>query len=246
MNKYKLVISYDGTGFGGWQVQHNSTSIQSLIQNALQTVLRHPVSLTGASRTDAGVHALGQVAHFETTHTPDTKKLLASLNGLLPETIRIHEIAPTSSTFHARFDATGKIYHYHVNLSRTPLPFERLYTTHVLYPLDIPRVQHACSLFIGTRDFTSFANEGGAAKTKTRTLHRLDCVHNTNTQTIRFEFEGDGFLYKMVRNIVGTLLEVGRGHISLDEIPTIFAAKDRKRAGLSAPAEGLFLVKVHY
>jgi tRNA pseudouridine38-40 synthase len=244
--KYKLIISYDGTDFGGWQVQHNSVSIQHLIQEALQTILRTPTLLTGASRTDAGVHALGQVAHFSVENEIDPQKLLASLNGLLPATIRIHAVACVDPAFHARYDALGKIYHYHLSLQRTLPPFKRLYTTQVLYPLDFALMQQASKQFVGTHDFTSFANEGGAALTKTRTLHRLDLFHEPAEGDVRLEFEGDGFLYKMVRNIVGTLLDVGRGHINLEELPSIFAAKDRKRAGISAPPQGLFLVKVHY
>ncbi|MBI2742588.1 MAG: tRNA pseudouridine(38-40) synthase TruA [Chlamydiales bacterium] len=247
MYRYKLVLAYDGTNYSGWQVQPNATSIQFLVQEALSTALRTPTHATGSGRTDAGVHALGQTAHFTTQEPQDTHKLLASLNGLLSDEIRILSIEEVARDFHARFDASGKIYHYRLHLDRVPDPFKRLYSTHIHTPLDLNLVKAGCALFVGTHDFTSFANEahrGSAAKDAVRTIKRLDLVEEPGG--VRLEFEADGFLYKMVRNITGTLIEVGRGRLTLEEVERIMRAKDRKEAASSAPPQGLFLIQVHY
>ncbi|MDN3505866.1 MAG: tRNA pseudouridine(38-40) synthase TruA [Simkaniaceae bacterium] len=242
--KYKLNISYDGTHYSGWQVQPNAISIQSLIQQALETALRTPTSLTGSGRTDAGVHALNQTAHFTAPKT-DTRKLAHSLNGLLPPDIRIKQLEPVSDDFHARYSAKSKIYRYH--LRTTQNPFTRLYSYHLPYPIDIPLLKKAAHHFIGEHDFTSFSNEahrGSAAKNPVRNLMRLDVIESS--EEIILEFQANGFLYKMVRNITGTLLDIARGKLPLDSLPEIFAAKDRQKAAAAAPAHGLFLVNVLY
>jgi tRNA pseudouridine38-40 synthase len=245
--KYKLLLSYDGTAYSGWQVQKNGTSIQLLIEKALSTLLRHPTSLVGAGRTDAGVHALGQVAHFTTESALDIRKALISLNGLLPSAIRALHLEPASSDFHARYSAKGKIYRYDIELGPYRNPFTQNYRLFVPYPLDLNLLKTATLEFIGERDFTSFSNEadrGSAAKNPIRTLYCLELLRDGNTLSL--QFFGNGFLYKMVRNIVGTLLDVARGKISLETIPAIFAAKDRRRACPTAPAHGLFLIEVLY
>ncbi len=246
--KYKLTIGYDGTNYSGWQTQTDKViSIQSLIQKALATVLREKVSLIGSGRTDAGVHALAQIAHFSTHVAFEVSKLRHSLNSLLPKDIRIHLLEEVDSSFHARYSATGKIYHYHLHLSAVHNPFLRLYSLHIPYPLDLSLLKQAALGFIGTHDFSSFANNaktGAAAKNATRTIQRLDVVEEENG--LRLEFEGNGFLYKMVRNIVGTLLEIATKKMKIEAISPLFAAKDRRRAPGAAPAKGLFLVKVHY
>jgi tRNA pseudouridine38-40 synthase len=247
MPKYKITIAYDGTQYGGWQVQDNSISIQCLVQQALQTVLRTPIDLTGSGRTDAGVHALAQVAHFTTENPFDPSRVRASLNGLLPLDIRIILIEPTHDDFHARYSAQGKIYHYHLQLDRFSHPFNRHYTAPVFHPVNIDLLKQAASLFVGTHDFTSFANQahkGSAARGAIRTLKRIDVIEVPGG--VRLEFEGNGFLYKMVRNIVGTLLEVCNDKIPIATIPRILAAKDRQQAGQTAPAQGLFLIQVLY
>lgn len=247
MYKYKLTIAYDGTTFCGWQVQPNGISIQYLIQHALEILLKKTTSVTGSGRTDAGVHALGQVAHFTADHFIDMAKLRFQLNGLLPQEIRVLEIEPAAETFHARYSALSKIYRYHLHTDPVMLPFKRLYSVHIHRPLDIAQLKEATLAFIGTHDFTSFSNEptkGSAAKNPVRTIARIEIVQETGG--IYLEFEADGFLYKMVRNIMGTLLNVGSGKISLKEIPVLFHAKDRTKAGQAAPAHGLFLIKVNY
>jgi len=244
---YKMTIAYDGTSYGGWQIQPNSVSIQGLIQEALQTILRSPIAVIGAGRTDAGVHALGQVAHFVFDRPFSIAKTLASLNSLLPKEIQIFSLIEVPSEFHARYSARSKTYHYRLHLDPIPDPFKRFYAYHVPHPVDLSLLHKAARHLIGTHDFLSLANEPGrgpAAKDAVRTLFRLDVIEEKGGA--RLEFQGDGFLYKMVRNSVGTLLDVCAGKIAEEEIPLILAAKDRRRAGRSAPAHGLHLITVEY
>jgi tRNA pseudouridine38-40 synthase len=248
MHCYKLLIAYDGTSYSGWQIQPNGPSIQEHIQNALRIILRNSfISVIGSGRTDSGVHAKGQVAHFKTEQSIDVQKVLWSLNGLLPVDIRIKQLEEVSTDFHAQYDAIGKEYHYSLSLDRVADPFTRLYGWHISGRLDQDLLQEGIKHFIGTHDFTSFTNEqhaGSAAKNPVRTLYRLDIVPNEGG--ICLEFEGNGFLYKMVRNIVGTLVCVGIGKMKASEIPIIFEARDRKRTPSAAPPHGLCLMKVYY
>ncbi len=247
MQRYKLTISYDGTGYSGWQVQGEKRTIQSLIQQALQTFLRHPLDLTGSGRTDAGVHAKGQTAHFDTLVPYDPKKWLLSINALLPPDIRILAIEPVAASFHARYSAQGKIYHYHLHLNPVADPFSRFYSYQILRPIDLSLLKKGAERLLGTHDFSSFANQketNCAAYDAVRTLYRLDVIEQKNG--VRLEFEGNGFLYKMVRNIAGTLLEVGYGKIPPERIAQILESKDRKQAGPAAPPQGLFLMEVIY
>lgn len=247
MKKYKLILAYDGTHYGGWQIQPNCTSIQALVQNALKTVLRTPVTVIGSGRTDAGVHALAQTAHFCCDLPLNLSKLQTSLNGILPSDIRIRSVEDVPFQFHARYSATSKIYRYHLHLEKAVNPFKRLYSVHIPYPIDRSLLKEAASYFIGTHDFTSFSNQGdrgAAGRDPVRTITRLDVIEEDGG--IYLEFEGDGFLYKMVRNITGTLLDVCKGKIDLSALPKIFEAKAREQAASAAPAHGLFLVSVHY
>ncbi len=245
--KYKLTIAYDGTRYSGWQIQPNAPTIQALIQDAVKVVVKHDTSLIGSGRTDAGVHALGQVAHFQTEREFDPGRLRAALNGLLPHDIRINSAEEAPSDFHAQYSASSKTYHYHLFLNKVDDPFTRPFHLRLSQPIDIELLQAAAAHFVGTRDFTSFANEPGAgavAKNPVRTLKRLDIVPEPGG--LRLEFESNGFLYKMVRNIMGALLEVVLHKRRIEEIPEIFAAKDRRRAGIAAPPHGLFLAHVDY
>jgi tRNA pseudouridine38-40 synthase len=247
MPRYKLTIAYDGTNFSGWQVQENGTAIQPLIQNALEVALRHELELTGSGRTDAGVHARGQAAHFDSAISFEKPKLLLSLNALLPQEIRILSIDDVSPNFHARYSAKSKIYHYHLHLSPIADPFTAPYRYQVFDPIEIEALRQAGPLFLGTRDFTSFANEayrGSAAKCAVRTLMRFDVVEEKGG--VRLELEGDGFLYKMVRNLAGALLDVARGKISPSQLEEIFVAKDRRKASAALPPHALFLFHVLY
>lgn len=245
--KYKLLVAYEGTDFGGWQTQPNTVSIQELIEHALSTILRKPIQLIGSGRTDAGVHALGQVAHFSFETSIDLDKTLASLNGLLPSAIRILSLHEVPEDFHARFSAVSKTYHYRLHLDSVPDPFKNGYAYHVPHSVNLTLLREAASYFVGVHDFMAFANEpgrGSAAHDAVRTLYRLDVIEEKGG--VRLEFQGDGFLYKMVRNLVGTLLDICAGKINKGQIPFILASRDRKKAGRSAPAHGLYLVEVSY
>ncbi|MDF2550185.1 MAG: tRNA pseudouridine synthase [Chlamydiales bacterium] len=244
---YRLLLAYDGTAYHGWQIQPSRLSIQQLVQQGCQTLLREEVKVIGSGRTDSGVHALGQVAHFKTTKEVDPYRFLNQLNGILPRDIRCQAVEPADLTFHAQYSAVGKIYRYHLNLNRYQLPFQRLYSYHLRQRLDLNLMRAGALHFLGTHDFTSFANkpeEGSAAKDAVRTLERLDISEENGEITL--EFQADGFLYKMVRNITGTLLDIAAKRISVESLPDIFAAKDRRRGGMAAPPHGLFLFKVLY
>lgn len=247
MHTVRLDISYDGTNYSGWQIQPNARSIQGCIQSACQIILREPVKLIGAGRTDAGVHATGQVAHFRCDRDIDFYTFLGSLNGILDPDIRVHHASFVDADFHSQYSAKSKIYHYHICLKRFHDPSTRLYRLHLREPIDIPLLKKAAPLFVGTHDFTSFANkahEGAASRSPVRTIKRLDVVESDELLTL--EYEANGFLYKMVRNITGTLLKVATHKLGLEEIQPIFEAKDRRRSALAAPANGLFLVHVEY
>lgn len=243
MYRYKIIISYDGTSFSGWQLQPNGITIQGLIEEALCKVFKTLIRVIGSGRTDAGVHALGQTAHFDLEECFDPKRLAYILNGMLPHDIRILECSSAPDTFHAR-RALGKEYHYHVWNDRPIPPFVRLYRYYFPRQLSLSLIREGAKYFVGTHDFGAFANLGSSAKTSIRTITRLDIVEQEGG--FRLEFEGNGFLYKMVRNITGALLEVGIGKSEVEEIATLFAKGDRRDSAAAVPANGLFLVKVTY
>jgi len=243
---YFLKVAYDGTNYVGWQVQPNGLSIQSLLQEKLSILLKEEVMVVGSGRTDSGVHALGQIAHFRTTKQ-EAEKFLYAINALLPETIRVIEIKPVSSHFHARFSAKRKTYHYHIALGGVVLPFVYPYRTYVKGKVDLELFQKAAKLFEGTHNFSAFANEaakGSAARNPTKTLFRVDVVQEEGG--IRVEFEGNGFLYKMVRNMVGQMLAIAKGKAPLTSISELLSGGNRVGCAAAAPPQGLFLVDVAY
>lgn len=240
--KYRMNLSYDGTNYSGWAIQPNSISIQELIQKALQTILRIETPIVGSGRTDAGVHARFQVAHFSSSEPLNLSTLLYSLNGLLPPDIRVHEIFPVSEDFHARFGVKKKTYHY--NLSTAQDPFSYRYSLYVHTPLDLDLMQKALPLLLGTHDFSAFASNKCGAKNPVKTLYRLEI--SPHQHGVCLIFEGNGFLYKMVRNLTGTLLEIATHKRPIEDLPKILASKDRTQAGQTAPAHPLFLHHVEY
>lgn len=244
---YKMQLIYDGTNYSGWQIQSHSLSIQQLVQEAVRTVTKEAVNVIGSGRTDAGVHALDQVAHFRVTEKVQLESFQRSINGILPKDIRLALIEEASPDFHAQRSAIAKEYHYHISYGPYASPFERNYVWHVAYRLDLDKLRQACRCFVGTHDFTSFTNSahhGACAKNPIRTITNVNVIEKPNRLTI--EFNGNGFLYKMVRNMVGMIIEVASGKRTLEEIPLVMAAKDRRLSGHAAPAQGLFLVKVFY
>lgn len=247
MAKFRLLLAYDGTSYAGWQVQPTGVSIQAILEAAASTLLKIHTPVTGSGRTDAGVHALGQVAHFTADESLDLPRFLRSMNGMLPKEIRLLAVDQVAETFHARFSATGKIYRYHLCLEPVYNPFRRLYSWHYRGSVDRDLLRAAADRFIGTHDFTSFANsasEGSAAKNPVRTIERIEIFERDGE--VQIEFEGNGFLYRMVRNLVGMMMAVATGKSSLEEIDHLLAIQDRRAAPMGAPAHGLFLVKVKY
>lgn len=242
-----MVVAYDGTGFSGWQVQTKDESIQGMIEKALATITREQTRVIGAGRTDAGVHALGQVAHFRIAEHIDEEAVKRSLNGLLPPSIRILELASAPNHFHAQMSAIGKEYHYHICCNDIVLPFDRSYTWHYRRHVDIDLLERAARRFLGEHDFLGYANTPGHGcikKTSVRTIRRLDVVRTATG--LRLEFEGNGFLYKMVRNITGMLVSIASSKRPLSDIDDVFLSRDRRRAAPPAPAQGLFLIRVSY
>lgn len=245
MRNLKLTICYEGTGFAGWQVQPGQRTIQLEIEAAIAKVEGKPVKIFGSGRTDAGVHALAQVASFELANRIPLKNLQKALNCQLPPAIRILSVEEVATDFHARHSATAKTYEYRWWRDGVCPPFERRYIWHHPYPLDEAAMVRAAPLFEGEQDFRSLATNNGADLLSTvRTIYssKLERVGPRLIYRVR----GSGFLYNMVRNIVGTLLEVGRGNMSVDSIGVVLAAGDRRTAGPTAPAVGLFLVNVEY
>ncbi|MDJ0651445.1 MAG: tRNA pseudouridine(38-40) synthase TruA [Simkaniaceae bacterium] len=242
MMKYRMNLSYDGTHYSGWAIQPNSTSIQQLIQEALQTILSTKTPIIGSGRTDSGVHARLQVAHFSHIRTLNLSSLCYSLNGILPKEIRIHEILPVDEKFHARFSVKKKIYHYYILTTQDP--FNYRYAHYVPIPVDLNLLEKSLPILIGTHDFSAFASSGCRAKNPVKTLYHLEIL--PQDRGFYLLFEGNGFLYKMVRNITGTLLEIATHKRPIEDLQRILASKDRAQAGQTAPAQALFLHHVEY
>jgi tRNA pseudouridine38-40 synthase len=246
--RLKLTIAYDGTNYAGWQVQKSGIAVQELIEKALKNIFGIDLRLHGSSRTDAGVHARGMIAHVDIPRakfqmTP--RKLSLALNAHLPDDIRIMRAALASTDFHARFNASGKQYRYFIYNHPAMDPLLRTQAWHVPQPLDLAKMRQAARHFVGKHDFEAFAaNRGYKMETTVRTLTRCEIRHAGPLFTVAIE--GDGFLYKMCRGIVGTLVQVGQNKFAPSEIPQMLAAKDRRAAGMSAPAHGLVLWKVFY
>jgi tRNA pseudouridine38-40 synthase len=246
--KYKLVIAYDGTAYEGWQMQRIGTGVQQIVEMALAKLFPTAPRLHSSSRTDTGVHALGMVAHFEAPSSGSPmseRKLALALNAWLPEDVRIMAAARAGEKFHARFDAVGKQYRYFVWNHPAMNPLLRNTAWHVPRKLNMERIRTAAKLFTGKHDFQSFSSNPGYKKATTvRRLTRCD-VKRSGAQ-ITFIIEGDGFLYKMCRGIVGTIVQAGLGKFPAEKVKTMLAKRDRRAAGMTAPAHGLVLWKVFY
>lgn len=233
---FKALIAYDGTRYFGWQKTITGPSIQEELEKAIAQITQESVVPEAASRTDRGVHAEGQVIQFSLETPGDPKRLLRSLNAVLPSDIRV--LSLSSKQFHPTLDAIGKEYHYRMCLDPVQDPIKRLYAWHFQHPLNLKNIESAAKDLIGTHDFTAFANE--EEKDPICTLESI--VFNKNC----FQIKGNRFLYKMVRNLVGTLIYIGMGKLLPNAIPSILASRDRKKAGITAPAHGLYLHQVSY
>jgi tRNA pseudouridine38-40 synthase len=242
---FKLTIAYDGTRYAGWQLQPNGRTVQELIESALAKIAGCDVRVHGSGRTDAGVHAKGQVAScsLHTRHGPPV--LLRALNANLPEDIRVTRVQEVAATFHARFSAKGKEYRYQIDCGAVADPFLRVYAWHHPRPLDVAAMRKAARLLKGGHDFSALsANPMRTVESKVRTITKLAIMRQGNMLTIAVV--ADGFLYKMVRSLVGLLVSVGEGKVTVADVRAILASKERTARVLTAPPRGLFLVKVFY
>jgi tRNA pseudouridine38-40 synthase len=241
----KLVVQYDGSDYVGWQRQGKGESVQGLIEQALAKIDGAPVTLHGAGRTDAGVHAVGQVASARVLSPLEDRRLARALNAHLPEAIRVTELTTVPDDFHARFSATAKTYEYRIWNGRTVPPFIRQYAWHIIEPLNVPLMQEASQAIPGEHDFAAFRSARSLNHTTVREITTA-LWRRVDDQTLVFEIDGKGFLRYMVRSLVGTIVEIGRGQRPVDDIARLLSAPDRSQAGRTAPARGLFLMKVEY
>jgi len=245
MRNLKALIAYEGTDFHGWQVQPGRRTIQGAIEHALATLEGAPVKIHGSGRTDAGVHARGQVASFQLANPVPCPNLKLALNHRLPPAIRILDVGEVPESFHARYSAVAKTYEYRIWRGEICPPFQRRYAYHLPYPLDEAAMIAAAPRFEGERDFRSLATRDGEPKDSTvRTI--FSSRMRREDEELVYRVRGSGFLYNMVRNIVGVLIEIGRGARLPEDVEPILEARDRRAAGPTAPAPGLFLVDVEY
>lgn len=245
MRNIKMVVAYDGTRFAGFQRQAgNILTIQGILEESIAQIIKEQVSLIGAGRTDAGVHAKGQMVNFHTTHHLETEKIIKALNSILPEDILIREVSEAAPGFHARYSAKSKMYSYRIHHAQLRPLFNRRFVYHYRHCLDPRPMQDAAVMLLGSHDFRSFQATGSSVKTTVRFVHSVDL--SVCGPELIFTINANGFLYHMVRNIVGTLLLVGNGRITPDEFGHILRAGDRTLAGATAPAKGLCLEEVFY
>lgn len=244
MKRIKLTVAYDGTNYQGWQIQKNGETIESVLNRALKELTGEDIQVLGASRTDSGVHAMGNVAVFDTGVRMPGEKFVYALNQRLPEDIRIQHSCEVPDDFHPRYQETVKTYEYRILNREFPLPAYRFNTYFTYRPLDEKRMQKAAEYLVGEHDFRSFCAAGAQVKTMVRTVYELTVTREGELITIRIT--GNGFLYNMVRIIAGTLMKVGQGEWEPGQMQEILEAKNRAAAGPTAPAKGLTLVEIRY
>lgn len=247
MKRIKLTIAYDGTNYCGWQIQPNGITVEEVMNKKLTKLLGEQITVIGASRTDSGVHALGNVAVFDTETTIPPDRIAYALNRMMPEDIVIVESREVPADFHPRYCNCTKTYEYHIINARTIIPTKRLTNYFVSFPLSVEDMREAAAYLTGTHDFVSFCNVRTDVEDTVRTVTGLDIlVSGDQEEEITIRISGTGFLYNMVRIIVGTLIRVGRGYYPPSKVKEILEAKDRKAAGVTAPAHGLLLVGIDY
>lgn len=244
MKRVKLVVAYDGTNYHGWQVQDNGITIEEVLNRTISELVQEDIKVIGASRTDAGVHACGNVAVFDTESRIPGDKFSFALNQRLPEDIRIQESCEVDANFHPRYADTVKTYEYNILNRRFELPSKRLYAAFCYYPMDIERMNQAAAYLVGEHDFKSFCSAGAQVQTTVRTIYAVNVAKDDDMVHIRIT--GNGFLYNMVRIIAGTLMQVGTGLMEPEQVKEILEARDRSKAGPTAVAKGLTLVEIRY
>ena len=254
MQNIKLILAFDGTDFHGWQVQPGTRTVQGSLCEAIERITGQATAVTGSGRTDAGAHAHGLVANFHTDSRLAPEQFLRALNSSLPPDVRVLSAREVAPNFHARRDARSKIYRYQVYRGEIMPPHLAREHFHYPYPIDLEQMRLACDLFVGEHDFASFAAKSGrlgsssgtAALDRTTARRIFGSEMKRRGSHLQFTFEGNGFLHHMVRNMVGTLLEIGRGRLAIDRFEELFERRDRTLAGFTAPAHGLILVRVKY
>ena len=244
MKRVKLVVAYDGTNYHGWQVQDNGITIEEVLNRTISELVQEDIKVIGASRTDAGVHACGNVAVFDTESRIPGDKFSFALNQRLPEDIRIQESCEVDADFHPRYADTVKTYEYNILNRRFELPTKRLYAAFCYYPMDIERMNQAAAYLVGEHDFKSFCANRRMKKSTVRTIYSIDLKEKEGEIVITYT--GNGFLHHMIRILTGTLLEVGMKKRSLSSVAELLEVRDREKAGFTAPAKGLTLEKVLY
>ncbi|MDR3592174.1 MAG: tRNA pseudouridine(38-40) synthase TruA [Negativicutes bacterium] len=240
----KLTVAYDGTAYHGFQWQLNALTIQQVLEERLAVVFGHPLKIAGAARTDSGVHAYGQVVTFCTSGSIPTARICAAARGVLPDDIVVTAAEEVAPEFHARFDSKSKIYCYRLYSSERPDPFLRRYAWHLVKVPDTAAMDAAVRQIVGTHDFSAFRGAGGAQRSPVRTIFAASC--RRQDRMTECEFWGSGFLYHMVRNLVGTLVDVGFHRLTPADFGQILAGRDRGAAGITAPPQGLYLKEVLY
>lgn len=247
MVRYKAIISYDGSNFSGFQRQPQVRTVQEEIEKTLTKINRgKPVIVHGAGRTDSGVHALGQVIHFDLPQKRDEEKLRFALDTQTPEDIDYISVEEVNDNFHSRYCKHSKTYEFIVDIGRPKNPIMRHYATHYPYPLDLNLMEEAITKLKGTHDFTGFTASGTSVENKIRTITEARLVFDEKRNFLIFTFSGNGFLYKQIRNMVGTLLKIGNGRMPVEQIDRILTEKDRHLAGPTAASNGLYLKEIRY
>ena len=244
MRRVKLIVAYDGTDYCGWQIQPNGITVEEVLNRALSRLTGEEIRVIGASRTDAGVHARGNIAALDTASTIPAERFAYAVNPLLPEDIVVVKSEEVPQDWHPRYQNSVKTYEYRILNREMPDPLKRKYTWHVSFPLDIDKMREAAEHLKGQHDFRSFCSVHTAVKSTVRTIYTLDIVKSGDEIIIRIS--GNGFLYNMVRIIAGTLAEVGRGFRTPEDVRDLLTAKEREQAGATAPPQGLTLIRIEY
>ena len=251
MRNIKITLAYDGSEFHGWQIQPGMPTIQGALMDAAHKITDEKIVIHGASRTDAGVHALAQVASFKTNSSLSAREFQRALNALIPQTVRIVHAEEVGQDFHARWNALGKTYRYRIFRGRVVPPFEWKYVLHYPYPLDEEAMARVAKALEGEHDFSSFAASSGSEeddreRNMVKEIYRSEILRVPGTEEMVYEVRGRSFLRYMIRKVVGTLLEAGRGKFTVSDVEKLFEVKDRRKSGPTVPPDGLFLVGLDY